>query len=352
MPISRATIDSTGKSVTLSTVLLPGASYTLSVWRIRDRAVAANEIASGSGVSFTASQFAVTNIGAFGAGTAIATNGGYDISASGADIGGTSDSFGFHARVYVGDFDVQTRVEALDLSDGYSEAGLMARPQGSTNSAFAAVLSSPSLAGVKFQSRATTGAQAANAGFMPVNHPYTWLRLQRVGDAFTGFGSFDGQMWQTLGSASITMPSSVFVGFAVSSHQTNLSAVAKFREPTVAAGGTIVSSVTLPFEPLGPSSRRTGLVISEIMYHPADVPGLTNSARCRRPGKGDCREPGKLVCGSGPLARRFFAGTTSPRAEPPRETESQLARRLAECTEGHHGRTASDHKWGTRGVVW
>lgn len=278
VPVSATAIDSLGRSVLLSTpALTPGASYTLLVSGVRDRAVAANLIAPGSQVNFVASQFAVTNIGAFGSGSAMATNGGYDVVASGADIGGTSDSFGFHARVYVGDFDVQTRVEALDLSDGYSEAGLMARPQGSTNAVFAAVLSSPSLAGLKFQSRASTGAAASSTGFMPVNHPYTWLRLQRVGDSFSGFGSFDGQTWQSLGAASITMPSTVLVGFAVSSHQTNATAVAKFREPSVVSGGTVVSSVTLPFEPLGPSSRRTGLVISEIMYHPADVPGLTNS---------------------------------------------------------------------------
>src|SRR5262245_43715225 len=29
-------------------------------------------------------------------------------------------------------------------------------------------------------------------------------------------------------------------------------------------------------EPLGPSSRKTGLAITEIMYHPRPVPGLTN----------------------------------------------------------------------------
>src|SRR5204863_9866281 len=36
-----------------------------------------------------------------------------------------------------------------------------------------------------------------------------------------------------------------------------------------------VNQLTLPVEPLGPSSRRTGLVISESMYHPPEVPGLS-----------------------------------------------------------------------------
>ena len=68
----------------------------------------------------------------------------------------------------------------------------MARPEGSTNGIFAAVLASPSLGGVKFQSRATIGATAVSAGSMPVNFPFTWLRLQRSGNVFTGLASFDG----------------------------------------------------------------------------------------------------------------------------------------------------------------
>jgi hypothetical protein len=71
------------------------------------------------------------------------------------------------------------------------------------------------------------------------------------------------------------MPSGVLVGFAVHSHQTNATVVARFREPLTASGGAIVSHLTLPFEPLGPSSRRTGLAISEIMYHPPEVPGMS-----------------------------------------------------------------------------
>jgi len=41
------------------------------------------------------------------------------------------------------------------------------------------------------------------------------------------------------------------------------------------SGGTI-GAVSLPYEPLGPSSRKTGLVISEIMYKPAPRSDLRN----------------------------------------------------------------------------
>src|SRR5688500_16274399 len=32
--------------------------------------------------------------------------------------------------------------------------------------------------------------------------------------------------------------------------------------------GSIAAASDLPFEPIGPSSRKTGMIISEIMYHP------------------------------------------------------------------------------------
>src|SRR6185436_12987741 len=140
---------------------------------------------------------------------------------------------------------------------------------------FAAVLAGPSLAGVKFQSRAASNAVAVSAGSMPVNYPYTWLRLQRAGNVFTGLGSFDGQSWVRLGSATISMASQIYVGFAVSSHNAANTVLARFRNAANASGGTLAASLALPFEPLGPSSRRTGLAISEIIYHPPEVPGLS-----------------------------------------------------------------------------
>ncbi|HKX60817.1 MAG TPA: lamin tail domain-containing protein, partial [Verrucomicrobiae bacterium] len=275
--ITGATLDASGRIVVLHTALLtPGATYTVTVSGVRDRAVAANLIAPNTQTNFVAATFTLESVGNLPAtNSVVSVPGGFNISASGSDIGGTSDGFGFHAQLRSGDFDVQVRVDSLELMDGYSEAGLMARDGLVTNAPFAAVLAGASLGGVKFQSRGAAGDSAADAGSMPVNPPYTWLRLQRVGNLFTGFGSLDGQTWLRLGSATISMASQIYVGFAVSSHQPAVTAAARFRSPINATGGTVVNSLVLPFEPLGPSSRRSGLAISEIMYHPPEVPGFS-----------------------------------------------------------------------------
>jgi len=278
VPLTSATLDVTSRLVSLAatTALTEGATYTIRVNDVRDRSAAANPIAPNSERSFVAG-FALRTIGAVtGSNSVTSVPGGFNINGAGRDIGeGGGDDFSFHSLARIGDFDVHVRVDSLDLADGYSEAGLMARDGVTTNSPFAAVLASASLGGVKFQSRTASNAVAVSAGSMPVNYPYTWLRLQRVGNVFTGFGSFDGQVWVRLGSATINMGSQVYLGFAVSSHNPASAVLARFRNAENAGGGTFVNSLALPFEPLGPSSRRTGLAISEIMYHPPEVPDLS-----------------------------------------------------------------------------
>jgi hypothetical protein len=273
--VTSATLDVNERSVLLrtATALTQGATYTLRVSNVRDRSTAANVIAPNSQINFIAG-FTMRVVGSVTASNSVVgVPGGFDVQGAGRDIGATSDSFAFVSQFRTGDFDLQVRVDALGLNDGYSEAGLMARQGDTTNGAFAAVLASGGLGGVKFQSRAAAGQTAASAESLPVNYPHTWLRLRRTGNTFTGFGGFDGQTWMTLGSVTINMPSQIYVGFAVSSHDPTKVVGAQFRD-TAVANGSIVNQVALPFEPLGPSSRRTGLAISEIMYHPAEVTGL------------------------------------------------------------------------------
>jgi hypothetical protein len=55
-----------------------------------------------------------------------------------------------------------------------------------------------------------------------------WLRLARNVSTFTGAWSVDGVTWTTVGSQSISMASTVYVGLAVSSHVSGTLATATF----------------------------------------------------------------------------------------------------------------------------
>src|SRR5439155_7303930 len=107
-------------------------------------------------------------------------------------------------------------------------------------------------------------------GYAPAMYPNTWLRLKRVGNVFTGYSSLDGNSWQTLGSISLPLASSLYVGVGVTSRNAGQSTTTQIRDYGNVQGGTIASLV-INKEPLGASSRKTGLVISEIMYHPRSL---------------------------------------------------------------------------------
>ncbi|MBI5385163.1 MAG: lamin tail domain-containing protein [Verrucomicrobia bacterium] len=266
-----AALQPDARTVVLTTTPLSfGNSYTVTVNHLRDQAATPNVIGTDSQLSFTAYEFFPQDVGAPPL-PAMFTGvpGGADLAASGRDIGGTNDQFCFASQQRAGNFDVRVRVQRLDFADTWTEAGLMAREDLTTNSRFAAVLSTPIIAGNYFQSRTNAGSSAAMTGTFPVNHPYTWLRLQRAGHVFSGFASFDGQTWTQLGAVSNTLPPTLYLGFALAGHSVTQAATAEFRNFSDASAG-VIGALPIVAEPIGPSSRRTGLAISEIMFHPRE----------------------------------------------------------------------------------
>jgi regulation of enolase protein 1 (concanavalin A-like superfamily) len=251
--------------------------YTLTVSGIPDRASAPNGIAPVQ-VPFTAKEFNAQGIGGGSqAGTVVAFSGGANVAGGGSKIGDNTDQFQFAWQSVAGNFDFRVRVEGLDFTDLFAKAGLMARETLAADGRFAAAFATPTLAGCFFECRTNTGWLTASSGSFPASYPSMWLRLQRMGNVFTGFASQDSANWTTLGSVSMALSNRLYLGFALTSHNTNQLAAAQFRQFSPATGGT-VDAVPPRTEPLGPSSRKTGLVISEIMYHPRDVFFGTNKA--------------------------------------------------------------------------
>jgi regulation of enolase protein 1 (concanavalin A-like superfamily) len=62
-----------------------------------------------------------------------------------------------------------------------------------------------------------------------------WLRLRRQGSTLTAFHSSDGVTWESLGSQSITMTATVYMGLAVSSHNNSTLCQGVFDNVTVGA---------------------------------------------------------------------------------------------------------------------
>ncbi len=248
-----------------------GEMYTLTVNGVRDISAAGNLIAANSQTTFTAFDYSTANIGSPGlpGSLTILSSTSFDVTGAGSDIGGTADQFTMAYQQKAGDFDIKVRVESFGFTDPWAKASLMARETLNSNSVFAASMATPLAVGCIFESRATTGAAATTTGNFPANYPNMWLRLRRVGNVFTGFAGTDGQNWVQLGTVTLSV-GSVYLGFAVTSHDVTKFTTAEFRDymNTGSANTIALSSLQFTTEQLSAAARTGPMVISEIMYKP------------------------------------------------------------------------------------
>jgi hypothetical protein len=271
LAILGAAQDSSQSNVVLTVgTMVEGDRYVVTVNRLIDQTARGNMIAPNSQASFVASTYQMAPIGnASLPGSQVLVSNGLVLTGAGTAIGGSSDQFQFSYQLVSGNFDVAVRVAGLTLSDTWAKAGLMARESLATNARFAATLATPVLNGCFFAWRNPAGSATQSGGAFPDNYPNTWLRLNRVGNLFRGYASYEGQTWTLLASQTLTLASQLYLGFAVDSDQTNQTVTAQFLQITNPPSNAVVGVVPYPHEPLGPSSRTTGIVISEIMYKPA-----------------------------------------------------------------------------------
>jgi regulation of enolase protein 1 (concanavalin A-like superfamily) len=198
----------------------------------------------------------------------VSAGNGFDVSGGGQGVGGTSDQFQFAWKLVAGDFDLAVRIDSFGQSDAFAQAGLMAREDLTSNCRFASVLATPSMNGAYFDTRTIAGGSSASVGKVRVNYPNTWLRVQRSTNLFNGYASYDGVTWQKLGSSVFVTTNTLYVGMVVCSHNSAAPALAQFRDFTQVTNA-LSGTLSIPHEPLGPCSRLTPFVISEIMYKPA-----------------------------------------------------------------------------------
>lgn len=267
-----AALEPDGATVTLGVgPLTIGSNYWIAVQNIRDRAVAPNTIASNTTVSFQVVPFTSAEIGypAVTAAVSYVSNG-VDVTSSGGQMGATAtDQLNFNWQYRDGDFDVAVRLAGLPLVEVWSKAGLMARVSLDAGCLFAASVATPSMNGDYFEWRSTTGQAARMTGRFPANQPDAWLRLRRVASNFTGYASFDGLEWTQLGSADLAVSNRLLIGLFLCAKATNVPLTVSFREYAAMTGAVIIASNRYPRDVLGPTSRKTPIVFSEIHYKPA-----------------------------------------------------------------------------------
>jgi hypothetical protein len=218
------------QSIALPT-LSPGTKY---FWQIVSKTMA-NVTKTGPVWSFTTagtaapsnlpSPWADRDIGSVPiAGSAHDNSGTFTLIGSGADIWGTSDAFHFVYHTLAGNGSIQARVASVLEASTWSKAGVMIRESLAANSKHALMLVSAAK-GVALQWRPSTGGSTLNVTGSTAAPP-RWVRLVRNGTTITGYESADGATWQVVGSETISMASTVYVGLAVTSHNTSAATTA------------------------------------------------------------------------------------------------------------------------------
>jgi regulation of enolase protein 1 (concanavalin A-like superfamily) len=161
----------------------------------------------------------------------------YTVVGSGADIWGQADEFNYVYQPIAGDMDVSARVASLQGPSTWTKAGVMIRESLADDARHALVLISTAK-GSAFQRRIDPGGFSFNTAG-PAIAPPGWVRLVRSGNQFTAYTSTDGVKWTTIGTDTVPMGATVYVGFVVTSHSTSAAATASIDQFKLTQSGAL-----------------------------------------------------------------------------------------------------------------
>ncbi|HEY5911781.1 MAG TPA: hypothetical protein VJA21_14360 [Verrucomicrobiae bacterium] len=272
LTVTRVVLRPDGQTVLLYlSGALAGSTFSVTIDNVRDLAgnpLAAGTIATGNalfaqlsaidiGVGTNAlgsyvlalnSQPALTNLTFdvnYPGSTVMASDGVFEVQASGLDIGNRQDGQQFVYEQRTGDFDLKVRVDGLTVANALSRAGLMLRenltPGSRRYSIVADPPSTPAADGsgngqnkVEVNYRAAQDGTSANwpnnpnpaslgSGNSATQIPGIYLRLKLVGNNLYAYTSGDALNWALAARATLasSWPKSYYVGLCATAHHTN-----------------------------------------------------------------------------------------------------------------------------------
>jgi hypothetical protein len=149
----------------------------------------------------------------------------YTLTGSGTDIWNNGDQFHYAYKTLNGDGTMVAQVTNIGAgTNTWAKGGVMIRQSlaaGSTHAYMPITANSDGTAGngASFQRRLTANGSSSNSDSPSKVAPPYWVKIERVGNAFSGYISPDGQTWTQLGTAqTIAMTDPVYIGLAVTSH--------------------------------------------------------------------------------------------------------------------------------------
>jgi len=165
------------------------------------------------------------------AGGAGHSNGVFTVGGSGEGIWGTADAFHFLHRSWTGDVELITRITNLQDTAAWAKAGVMIRETLEAD-APGVVISLTPQHGASLQSRVLAGSSTTLTRGPGLAGP-AWLKLMRRGNDFAGSVSDDGVLWSHVGTHTVSLNATTYIGLAVSSFDNSRLNTAQFRNVVV-----------------------------------------------------------------------------------------------------------------------
>jgi hypothetical protein len=154
------------------------------------------------------------------------------MTATGADIWDTSDEFHFAFKELTSAGSIIVKVESVEQTDPWAKAGVMIRDTLDADSIHAMVVVTPAQ-GVSFQRRRTAGASSIGTDIAGIAAPQ-WVKIERnVGGVVTASYSADGSSWTQVGAEGVNMNIPMYIGLAVTAHNTSEVCEAKFSNVSI-----------------------------------------------------------------------------------------------------------------------
>jgi regulation of enolase protein 1 (concanavalin A-like superfamily) len=170
------------------------------------------------------------------------------VTSNGNDVNGTSDQLSFVYRQITGNATVIAKVTSLPALTAFSQVGVMIRESLAANARHGYAVTTAGN-GTSFRRRTSVGGATASTAALDFSAPggaavtASWLKLQRTASVITASWSSDGVVWSQIAAATVTLPSTAYVGIAVSSHSTT-AITATVSNVLVVGNGTLDAGLT------------------------------------------------------------------------------------------------------------
>jgi autotransporter-associated beta strand protein len=145
------------------------------------------------------------------------STGAFTLAGSGADVFGTADAFRFAYQTLTGNGSIVARVTQNQNTHGWSKVGVEIRESLAAAAKHVALVTTAAN-GPQLVYRTATGGSSSTVNGTAAAFAALWVRLVRAGNVITASRSADGTSWTTVGSATVSMASTVYVGLLACSH--------------------------------------------------------------------------------------------------------------------------------------